>query len=68
MNCSAGAVETLKKKEEYLATLKFICEFRLYKLCPGGRPGELLIEFFDSSDKAARVIAGTGTSMEAQVS
>ncbi|CAA0405082.1 unnamed protein product [Arabidopsis thaliana] len=61
-----GAVETLKKKEEYLATLKFICEFRLYKLCPEGRPGELLLEFFDSSDKAARVIAGTGTSVEAQ--
>ncbi|CAL9231815.1 unnamed protein product [Arabidopsis halleri] len=61
-----GAVETLKKRDEYLATLNFICEFRLYKLCPGNRPGELLLEFLISSNKAAQVIAGTGTSVEAQ--
>ncbi|ESQ32270.1 hypothetical protein EUTSA_v10005503mg [Eutrema salsugineum] len=62
----SGAVETLRKKEEYLATLKFICEFRSYKLCPRGRPGDLLLEYLDSSEKAARVIAGDGNSVEAQ--
>ncbi|EOA19886.1 hypothetical protein CARUB_v10000134mg [Capsella rubella] len=65
-NKVSGVVETLKKREDYLTTLKFICEFRLYKLCPAGRPGEFLLDFLISSDKAARVIAGTGNSIEAQ--
>ncbi|XP_010494033.1 PREDICTED: FRIGIDA-like protein 5 [Camelina sativa] len=65
-NKVSGAVETLKKKDDYLATLKFICEFRLHKLCPEGRPGELLLDFLISSDKAARMIAGNGNSVEAQ--
>ncbi|XP_013610577.1 PREDICTED: FRIGIDA-like protein 5 [Brassica oleracea var. oleracea] len=61
-----GVVETLKNKEEYLAVLRFICEFRLYKLCPRGRPGALLHEYLISSDRAARVPFGTVNLMEAQ--
>lgn len=60
-------VETLKNKEEYLAVLRFICEFRLYKLCPRGRPGAFLHEYLISSDRAARVPFGTVNLMEAQV-
>nr|XP_018461627.1 PREDICTED: FRIGIDA-like protein 5 [Raphanus sativus] len=62
----SGVVETLKNKEEYLAVLRFICEFRLYKLCPGERPGSLLQEYLISSDRAARLPFGTGNLMEAQ--
>ncbi|KAF8053970.1 hypothetical protein N665_1358s0005 [Sinapis alba] len=62
----SGVVETLKNKEEYLAVLRFICEFRLYKLCPGGRPGAFLQEYLISSDRAARVMFGTGNLMEIQ--
>ncbi|KAG2316535.1 hypothetical protein Bca52824_019657 [Brassica carinata] len=61
-----GVVENLKKKEEYLAVLRFICEFRLYKLCPGGRPGALLQEYLISSDRSARILSETGNSVEAQ--
>ncbi|KAL1220857.1 FRIGIDA-like protein 5 [Cardamine amara subsp. amara] len=59
-------VETLKQKEEYLGTLKYICEFKLYKLCPRGRPGDFLLEILDASEKAAQVNAGTGDSVEEQ--
>ncbi|KAJ0253105.1 FRIGIDA-like protein 5 [Hirschfeldia incana] len=62
----SGVVETLKNKEEYLAVLRFICEFRLYKLCPKGRPGALLQEYLISSDRAARVPFGTENLIEAQ--
>ncbi|KAJ4877692.1 FRIGIDA-like protein 5 [Raphanus sativus] len=62
----SGVVETLKNKEEYLAVLRFICEFRLYKLCPGERPGSLLQEYLISSDRAARLPFGTDNLMEAQ--
>ncbi|CAH2044556.1 unnamed protein product [Thlaspi arvense] len=62
----SGAVETLKKKQEYLATLRFVCEFRLYQLCPKGQPGALLREYLDFSEKTARVIAGNGNSVEAK--
>ncbi|CAN7089628.1 unnamed protein product [Brassica rapa subsp. narinosa] len=61
-----GVVETLKNKEEYLAVLRFICEFRLYKLCPRGRPGALLHAYLISSERAARVPFGTVNLMEAQ--
>ncbi|KAJ4877690.1 FRIGIDA-like protein 5 [Raphanus sativus] len=61
----SGVVETLKNKEEYLAVLRFICEFRLAKLCPGGRPGAMLDEYLISSERAAQVVSETGNSMEA---
>ncbi|CAA7038132.1 unnamed protein product, partial [Microthlaspi erraticum] len=60
-------VISLRKKDDYLAKFRFFCEFRSSKLCPGGRPGALLLDFFDSSEKAARVIAAeTKNSMEKQ--
>lgn len=58
VNCSAGVIETLKKKEEYFAAIKFICEFRLSQLFPGA----LLLEYLKSSEKTE-----SGNSMEAQV-
>ncbi|CAN8255726.1 unnamed protein product [Cochlearia groenlandica] len=52
-----GAVETLKEKEEYIAMIRFICEFRLQKLSVG----DLLLEYLDS-----QVNDGTGDLREAQ--
>lgn len=61
-------VETLKMKDEYVATLRFICEFRLSNLCPGWRPRTVLHEFLQSLTRVAGVTDGTGNLLEAEVS
>ncbi|CAF2011975.1 unnamed protein product [Brassica oleracea] len=65
-NVSADVVETLKMKDEYVATLRFICEFRLSKLCPGWRPRTVLHEFLQSLTRVAGVTDGTGNLLEAE--
>ncbi|KAF8105511.1 hypothetical protein N665_0157s0090 [Sinapis alba] len=62
----SGVVEILKKKNEYLAALRFICEFKLSKRCPGWRPGAVLHELLNSSARVARVTDGTGNLIQAQ--
>lgn len=58
VNFSAGVIEILKKKGEYFAAIKFICEFRLSQLSPGA----LLLEYMNSAEKD-----GSENSTEAQV-
>lgn len=68
INCCADVVETLKTKDEYVATLRFICEFRLSKLCPGWRPRTVLHEFLQSLTRVDRVTDETGNFLEVEVS
>ncbi|KAL0738722.1 hypothetical protein Bca4012_014932 [Brassica carinata] len=62
----SGVVETLKKKNEYLAALRFICEFHSSNLCPGWRPRAVLHEFLQSLRRVARVTDGSLNLLEAQ--
>ncbi|RID59661.1 hypothetical protein BRARA_F02877 [Brassica rapa] len=62
----SDVVETLKMKDEYVATLRFICEFRLSKLCPGWRPRTVLHEFLQSLTRVSRVTDETGNFLEVE--
>ncbi|CAH8326891.1 unnamed protein product [Eruca vesicaria subsp. sativa] len=61
----SGVVETLKKNGEYLATLRFICEFQSSHLCQGWRPRAVMQELLQSLKRVARLSHETGNVMEA---
>ncbi|KAJ4900694.1 FRIGIDA-like protein 5 [Raphanus sativus] len=62
----SGVIETLKKKNEHLAALRFICEFHSSNLCQGWRPRSVLHEFLQSLRRIVRVTDESSNLLEAQ--